>query len=65
MVPTMANGQPAAAAYRHGADGIHHAFGVAVLTTTPSGIARVTLFGDPALVARFGLPPVAPPRPTS
>lgn len=61
MVPTGANGQPAAASYRRGTDGVHRAFGIVVLTTTASGIARITLFGDPALVARFGLPPVAPP----
>ena len=65
MVPTSANGQPAAAAYRRGADGVHHAFGVAVLTTTVSGIARTAVFGDPGLVPRFGLPPVAPRRPAS
>ncbi len=61
MVPTGANGQPAAAAYRRGADGVHHAFGIALLTTTSSGINRITLFGDPALFAKFGLPPVVPP----
>lgn len=60
MVPTSANGQPAAAAYRRGSDGLHHAFGVAVLTTTRTGIARITVFGEPGLVSRFGLPPVAP-----
>jgi len=65
MVPTSANGQPPAAAYRRGADGVHHAFGVAVLTTTVSGIARTAVFGDPGLVPRFGLPPVAPRRPAS
>ncbi|MBO0682357.1 MAG: sigma-70 family RNA polymerase sigma factor [Candidatus Dormibacteraeota bacterium] len=63
MVATAANGQPAAAVYRRDAEGVHRAFGVAVLTTTPTGIARITLFGDPALVARCGLPPVAPALP--
>jgi RNA polymerase sigma-70 factor, ECF subfamily len=62
MIPTGANGQPAAVAYRRGSDGVHRAFGVAVLTVTAAGIARITLFGDPALVSRFGLPGVAPPR---
>jgi RNA polymerase sigma-70 factor (ECF subfamily) len=56
MVPTSANGQPAAVAYRRGADGVHHAFGVAVLLVTANGIARITVFGDPRLAARFGLP---------
>ena len=58
LLPTRANGQPAAAAYHRGADGAHHAFGVAVLTPAVDGIARITLFGDPARVARFGLPAV-------
>jgi RNA polymerase sigma-70 factor (ECF subfamily) len=54
MTATMANGQPAAAAYLRGSDGIHRAFGLAVLTVTATGIARITVFGDPGLVARFG-----------
>lgn len=49
---TTANGQPAAVTYRHG-----QLFAVAVLTmsTTGSttGIARIALFGDPGVVARF------------
>jgi RNA polymerase sigma-70 factor, ECF subfamily len=60
MVPTGANGQPAAAAYLRGADGAHHAYGVAVLTVSSTGIARISVFGDPGLVARFGLPAVEP-----
>ena len=56
MVPTSANGQPAAVAYRREADGVHHAFGVAVLFATTTGIARITVFGDPRLATRFGLP---------
>ena len=58
MTATMANGQPAAAAYLRGSDGIHRAFGLAVLTVTATGIARIAVFGDPGLVARFGFPPV-------
>ena len=59
MIPTIANGQPAAAAYQRDQDGIHHAYGLGILTVTATGIARVTVFGDgPDLVARFGLPPV-------
>ena len=54
MIPTVANGQPAAAAYHRGSDGLYHAFGIGVLTTTPTGIARIHVFGGgPALVARF------------
>jgi RNA polymerase sigma-70 factor, ECF subfamily len=51
MVPVVANGQPAAAAYLRGDDGVRRAFGVAVLTTNPIGIARVLVFGDPGLTA--------------
>jgi RNA polymerase sigma-70 factor (ECF subfamily) len=57
MVPIAANGQPASAAYHRSADGSFAAYGVAVLTTTPTGIARIVVFGDPGLLAMFGLPP--------
>jgi len=53
-------------AYQRGVDGAHHAFGVAVLTLTSAGIARITVFGEASLAARFGLPPIQlsarPPR---
>jgi RNA polymerase sigma-70 factor, ECF subfamily len=48
MAATSANGQPAAVAWFHG-----EPFGVAVLTPAPDGVARITVFGDPGLVARF------------
>lgn len=48
MAPTSANGQPAALAWWHG-----EPFGVAVLTPAADGIAAVTVFADPTLVARF------------
>ena len=57
MEATAANGQPAAAAYLRGPDGVHRAFGLAVLTVTATGIARIVVFGDPGLVTRFGFPP--------
>jgi RNA polymerase sigma-70 factor (ECF subfamily) len=58
MIATLANGQPAAAAYEQGLDGVHKAYGLGVLTVRAGGIARVTVFsGGPALLARFGLPP--------
>jgi RNA polymerase sigma-70 factor (ECF subfamily) len=57
MAATAANGQPAAAAYLRGADGVHRAFGLAVLTVTATGISRIVVFGDPGLVTRFGFPP--------
>jgi RNA polymerase sigma-70 factor (ECF subfamily) len=56
MAPTGANGQPTAAAYRRGSDGVHRAFGLGVLTVTRTGIARITVFAGPDLVARCGLP---------
>ncbi|TDD66345.1 sigma-70 family RNA polymerase sigma factor [Jiangella aurantiaca] len=51
-LPTVANGQPAFGAYHR--DG--SAFGLAVLTATPAGIARVTVFAGADLLPRFGLP---------
>jgi RNA polymerase sigma-70 factor (ECF subfamily) len=57
MTPTGANGQPAAATYYRMDDGTHQALGVAVLTVTPAGVSRITVFpGGRGLVARFGLP---------
>lgn len=56
MVPVMANGQPAAVAYRLAEDGIHRVYGVAVLTGGIGGIAKITVFGDPALGVKFGQP---------
>ncbi|WP_369249170.1 sigma-70 family RNA polymerase sigma factor [Streptomyces sp. R41] len=62
MVATAANGQPAAAAYLRGDDGTHHAYGIVVLTAVGTGIARITVFADPALFTAFGLPPVHRPK---
>jgi RNA polymerase sigma-70 factor (ECF subfamily) len=45
-------------AYRRGRDGVHRAFGVAVLTVTATAIARIAVFGEASLVTRFGRPPV-------
>jgi len=60
MVATSANGQPAAAAYRHGADGAYHAFGIVVLTAAGTIITGITVFADRGLLTRFGLPQVYP-----
>jgi len=50
MIPTLANGQPAAIAHYRGS-----AFGLGVLTVTRAGISRITVFGGrPDLAARFG-----------
>jgi RNA polymerase sigma-70 factor, ECF subfamily len=56
MVPTMANGQPAFAAYRRGRDGAYEAHALQVLTVTAAGVARLVIFLDPALFRAFGLP---------
>lgn len=53
MTPTLANGQPAAIASYRGS-----AFGLGVLTVTPTGITAITVFaGGPEMAARFGLTP--------
>jgi RNA polymerase sigma-70 factor (ECF subfamily) len=56
MLPTIANGQPAAASYHRGEDGRYHGYGIVVLTTTAEAITRITLFADPGLLGVFGVP---------
>jgi RNA polymerase sigma-70 factor (ECF subfamily) len=51
LLPTAANCQPAVVGYLQG-----RAYGVLVLTVTPTGIARIHAFGAPELVERFGFP---------
>jgi RNA polymerase sigma-70 factor (ECF subfamily) len=63
MLPTSANGQPAAAAYRRNESGLHEAFALVVLTTTATGIARITLFSDRRLFPAFGFPTTQPADP--
>jgi len=58
MIPTTANGQPAAAVYHRDPDSAVRAHGIVVLAPTPTGISRVIEFHDPALVATFGFPEV-------
>ncbi len=60
MLPTSANGQPAAVCYLRGGDGGYQAYGVVVLTVSTAGIVAIRSFGDPALAARFGFPPALP-----
>jgi RNA polymerase sigma-70 factor, ECF subfamily len=48
MRPTRANGQPAVVAYRYG-----EPFAVVVLELRESNLARISLFGDPAVIGRF------------
>lgn len=57
MVATSANGQPAAAIYERGSDGVLHASGIVLISATTTGISRVVAFHhDPGLVERFGFP---------
>ncbi|HET6296228.1 MAG TPA: sigma-70 family RNA polymerase sigma factor [Kribbella sp.] len=56
MIPTAANGQPAAATYRRTESGTYEPLGIAVLTLADDGIARITVFGDPTLVTTFAFP---------
>jgi RNA polymerase sigma-70 factor (ECF subfamily) len=57
MLPTAANGQPAVAEYRRGADNVMRAHSIHVLTAGTAGIAAIVVFLDPALFSVFGLPP--------
>jgi RNA polymerase sigma-70 factor (ECF subfamily) len=57
MLPTGANGQPAAAVYTRDEQGNFRPYGVCVLTVTSAGISRITSFGNPGLVSLFGFPP--------
>jgi RNA polymerase sigma-70 factor (ECF subfamily) len=54
MLPTSANGQPAAAAYTRDRHGDYQPYGICVLTVTSAGIRRISSFGDPSLVTLFG-----------
>ena len=56
LLPTAANGRTALATYRAEPGGTHHAHALQVLEPTPTGIAAVVVFLDPALFAHFGLP---------
>jgi RNA polymerase sigma-70 factor (ECF subfamily) len=63
MLPTSANGQPAAVAYRRNSVGEQfEPFGIAVVTIGQNHIAALTIFMDPSLVARFGFPARPPQR---
>jgi RNA polymerase sigma-70 factor (ECF subfamily) len=53
MVPTRANGQPAAYVWQRGTDGAYHPSGMVVLTVTQAGITRITVFAMPELVTHF------------
>jgi len=57
LVPVMANGQAAFAAYLREGDGPFHADAVLMPTVTTTGIARIDIFLDTGLFPAFGLPP--------
>jgi RNA polymerase sigma-70 factor (ECF subfamily) len=56
LLPTRANGQPAAAGYRPDARGNLRANGLWVFTIVDGRFARAVKFDDPALVTAAGLP---------
>jgi RNA polymerase sigma-70 factor (ECF subfamily) len=61
MLPTIANGQPAAVAYYREAIGADfQPFAIVVLTVDRDTIGALTIFADPALVTRFGFPATLP-----
>ena len=53
MLPEVANGQPASAAYVRRDTGVYEPFAIVVLTTTERGIGRIALFSNPRLFTRF------------
>jgi RNA polymerase sigma-70 factor (ECF subfamily) len=55
MIPLLANGQLAAAAYHLGNDG-YRPFAIVVLATTLTHLSRIALFAEPGLFDRFDLP---------
>jgi RNA polymerase sigma-70 factor (ECF subfamily) len=60
LIPARANGTQAFGLYRlEPSDGLHHAYGIQVLTAHATGIAEIITFRVPALFERFGLPPIA------
>jgi RNA polymerase sigma-70 factor, ECF subfamily len=61
LLPTEANGQPAFALYmKDHADGVHHAFGLQVLTLGARRLTHVGMFFDTRLFSAFGLPETYP-----
>ncbi|MBO2451412.1 sigma-70 family RNA polymerase sigma factor [Actinomadura barringtoniae] len=61
MLPTRANGQPAAVAYTKDRHGAYEAYGIVVLSVTSGGISQIFSFHQPGLVVVFGFPPTAVP----
>jgi RNA polymerase sigma-70 factor (ECF subfamily) len=59
LLATEANDEPAFGLYERGADGVYLPHAVQVVSLADGGVARIVTFHDPALLARFGLPPTA------
>jgi RNA polymerase sigma-70 factor (ECF subfamily) len=57
MVPLHANGQLAAAGYHLADGGSYHPFAIVLVSANPTHVTRLSLFAEPALFSRFGLPP--------
>ena len=57
MVPTRANGQPAAIVHHRASDTRYEPHGIHVLTLIGARIARITAFNDPSLVPTFAATP--------
>ena len=60
LLPLLANGQLACAAYMRGADGDHHPYAIVVIATSTTHLTRISLFNDVTLFDRFGMPLTAP-----
>ena len=57
LIPTTANGQPAAALYMLNREtGVHEAFQFHVIDMRADAVSHVVAFGDAELFAKFGLP---------
>ena len=57
LMPTTANGQPAAGLYmRNKQTGVHEAFQFHVIDVRADAVSHVVAFGDSALFEKFGLP---------
>lgn len=60
LAPTRANGEAGFGLYRiDEADGLHHAYGVQVVSFEGEAIDAITTFRTPGLVKHFGLPEIS------
>jgi RNA polymerase sigma-70 factor (ECF subfamily) len=60
LIAARANRQAAFGLYRAGGDGLHHAYGVQIVTRRGDAIAEIVTFRVPDLCSRFGLPITLP-----